>query len=236
MTLDAAGLARLIDHTLLAPEATGRQIDALCDEALAFGFYGVCVLPRFVARAAARLASGEAANPVGHRPVVVSVAGFPLGGSTTAIKADEADRAMDEGAREIDMVIPVGALVEGDRGVVRRDIESLARVVHRAAPPGVLKVILETAALSVEQIVLGCRLCAEAEADFVKTSTGFHPRGGATVEAVRLLHRHASPIRVKASGGIRSAEQALALIEAGAARLGTSTGPAIVKSLCAADG
>jgi deoxyribose-phosphate aldolase len=161
----------------------------------------------------------------------VSVAGFPLGASATATKVDEAQRALDDGAAEIDMVAPLGALIAGDRTRVREDIQAVADVVHKAARGGVLKVILETGALTGEQIILGCRCCAEGEADFVKTSTGFHPAGGATLEHVRLLYRCASPILVKAAGGIRTAARARAMLEAGAARLGTSSGVAIVEEV-----
>lgn len=220
-------LARYIDHTLLKAEATGEQVDRLCDEAVEHGFFAVCVNPCWVARAAARL---ERAGG-GQRPVVASVAGFPLGASRSDVKADEARRAMEDGALEVDMVVALGALIAGDGRAVRQDIEAVARAVHGAARPGVLKVILETAALSDEQIILGCRCVAEGEADFVKTSTGFHPAGGARVEHVRLLHRHASPIKVKASGGIGTAAAARAMIEAGAARLGTSRSVAIVQEL-----
>jgi deoxyribose-phosphate aldolase len=218
-------LARTIEHTLLKPEATPEQVDRLCDEALEWGFFGVCVNPFHVRRAAARLASASVA--VG--PKVVSVAGFPLGAALSATKADEARRAIDDGAVEIDMVIPLGALIAGDGKTVRADIETVAHAVHRSRSDALLKVILETAALSDEAIILGCRCCAEGEADFVKTSTGFHPAGGATVEHVRLLHRHAAPIKVKAAGGIRTAAAALAMLDAGAARLGASSGPAILR-------
>lgn len=221
-------LARCIEHTLLLPEATAEQIDALCDEAIGHGFIAVCVNPVHVRRAADRLAAHRPEPGGVPRPFVVCVAGFPLGASVTATKAEEARRAMDDGAAEIDMVAALGALVAGDRAAVRRDIEALAAVVHRADPPGRLKVILETAALTREQIILGCRCAAEGEADFVKTSTGVHRAGGATVEHVALLHRHAAPIRVKAAGGIRSAAAALGMIEAGAARIGTSSGVAIL--------
>ena len=149
----------------------------------------------------------------------------------TATKADEARRAIDDGATEIDMVVALGELIGGDRAYVRSDIEAVARVVHQATGNRLLKVILETAALTTDQLILGCRCCAEAEADFVKTSTGLHPRGGATAEHVRQLHRHASPLRVKAAGGIRTAEAAKAMLEAGAVRIGTSAGVAILEQL-----
>lgn len=217
-------IAKRIEHTLLRAEATADQIDALCTEAVEFGFAGVCVNPIFVAQVVRRLSTNPAIR-------VVTVIGFPLGANRTEIKEAEARRALDDGASEIDMVGQLGALIAGDQRAVRADIEATARVVHRANPPGLLKVILETAALTTDQIALGCRCCAEGEADFVKTSTGFHPAGGATVEHVRLLRRFASPIRVKAAGGIRTAAQALALIEAGAERLGTSASVEVMREL-----
>ncbi len=224
-------LARTIDHTLLKPESLASQIDALCEEAVEHGFAGVCVNPIWVSRVAGTLDDLQKAGSGKPRPAIVSVTGFPLGCCDTATKVDQATRAMDHGATEIDMVIQVGALIEGDQKSVRRDIEAVAAAVHRGTQNGILKVILETRALSDEQIILGCRCAAQGEADFVKTSTGFHPSGGASVEHVRLLHRYASPIRVKASGGIRTAKESLAMIEAGATRIGTSWGVAIMREL-----
>ncbi len=223
MNVTVAEIAHVIEHTLLRPEATPQQIDALCDEALRCGFAGVCVNPIYVRRAAEKLAPNSC--------TVIAAVGFPLGASLTITKADEARRAIDDGAMEIDMVVALGALVAGDRKQVRSDIEAVARVVHQATGHRLLKVILETAALTTEQLIAGCRCCAEAEADFVKTSTGFHPSGGATVEHVRLLHRHASPLRVKAAGGIRTAQAAKAMLEAGAVRIGTSAGVSILVEL-----
>jgi deoxyribose-phosphate aldolase len=236
MVLTVGDVAARIEHTLLRPEATSDQVDALCDEAVEYGFAGICVNPIHVRRAVDRLVrSGavldERSSESGPRIRVISVAGFPLGASLTATKADEARRAIDDGAEEIDMVVALGALMAGDCKFVRADIEAVARVVHARTGGGILKVILETAALSHERIIQGCRCCAEGDADFVKTSTGFHPAGGASVEHVRLLHRHAAPIRVKAAGGIRSAEAALAMLDAGASRIGTSSGVAIVAEL-----
>ena len=236
MSVTEAEMIRAVEHTLLRPEATPQQVDALCDEALRYGFAGVCVNPIYVRRAAERLTltptlSLEGSGSLEIRPIVVAAVGFPLGASLTATKADEARRAIDDGATEIDMVVALGPLSAGDRTYVRSDIVAVARVVHQATGNRLLKVILETAALTMDQLILGCRCCAEAEADFVKTSTGFHPRGGATVEHVRQLHRHASPLRVKAAGGIRTAEAAKAMLEAGAVRIGTSAGVAILEQL-----
>jgi deoxyribose-phosphate aldolase len=159
------------------------------------------------------------------------VVGFPFGGNRTDTKVDETRRAIDDGAVEIDMVPRMGDLIAGNESVVRDDIAAVVDVVHAASPEHELKVILETAALSRDRIITACRCCAEARADFVKTSTGFHPAGGATVEAVRLLHRYASPLKIKASGGIRTLVVAQAMIEAGASRLGMSSGPAIMEEL-----
>lgn len=221
--MDARQLAARIEHTLLRAEATGGEIDRLCDEALAHGFVAVCVNPVWVARCASRLA--------GSGVRVATVAGFPLGASRTDTKVDEARRAMDDGAVEIDMVARVGDLVAGETRRVRDDMAAVADAVHGAPLNGTLKVILETAVLTPEQIIAGCRCVAEAQADYVKTSTGFHPAGGATVEAVRLLRRHSAPIQVKAAGGIRDLATALAMIEAGADRIGTSSGVAIISQL-----
>jgi deoxyribose-phosphate aldolase len=229
-------LARCIEHTLLAPEATAADVDRLCEEAIRYGFHGVCVNPIHVRRAVDLLAATAAGPALARRPVVVTVVGFPLGACRTETKADAAWRAMDDGADEIDMVPPLGALLEGDAATVRSDIEAVSRVVHGGAVSGacprlrsgVLKVILETASMDDSRIVLGCRCSAEGEADFVKTSTGFHASGGARIEHVRLLHRIAAPLGVKASGGIRTADVARAMLEAGASRIGTSAGPAIV--------
>jgi len=230
MKMNASDLAKTIDHTLLKPQATPDQIDRLCDEALQYGFFGVCVNPIYVKRTAMRLESAGQKCTTDHYPLVISVAGFPLGSDLSQTKADQAHRAVDSGATEIDMVIPLGMLIAGDYRAVRNDIEAVVRVVHRVSG-GIVKVILETGALTDEQIISGCRCCAEAEADFVKTSTGFHECGGATIEHVRLMHRHASPMRVKAAGGIRSAAVAVEMIRAGACRIGTSSGVAMIESL-----
>jgi len=229
VTLTAQSVAAVIDHTILAAEATIDDVKRVCEEAVTYGFCSVFVNPRFV-RDAVTAVEALGGGDHGRLPAIGTVAGFPLGANAIDIKAEEAARALDEGAREIDMVIPVGALRAGDHEAVRSEIEIVAHLVHKV-PAAILKVILETAALTDDQIRLGCRCCAEGEADFVKTSTGFHPGGGATVEHVRLLHRHASPIRVKASGGIRTPETVAAMLEAGAVRIGTSSGVAIIEAL-----
>ncbi|MCL2329830.1 MAG: deoxyribose-phosphate aldolase [Phycisphaerae bacterium] len=218
--MNQADLASRIDHTILKPEAAAAAIDQLCSEAGRYGFMAVCVNPIWVARCAKNLA--------GTNVRVASVIGFPLGANRTDTKVDETLRAIDDGAVEIDMVLRVGDLIAGNLDVVRDDIATVASAVHRASAEHELKVILETAALNRDQVLDACRCCIEAKADFVKTSTGFHSAGGATVEAVRQLFRHASPLRVKASGGIRSWTVARAMIEAGASRIGTSSGPMIM--------
>lgn len=212
-----ASLAGCIDHTLLDRRAGPEALDALCDQALAYGFKGVCVYPDHVARVAGRLARSDV--------VVVSVVGFPTGLDTTGCKVDEALGAVGAGAREIDMVVHPVALQTLDYRAVWADIAAVVA----AVAPWPVKVILETAALDHDQIVAGCVLSKAAGAAFVKTSTGFGP-GGATVEDVALLRRIVgSDMGVKASGGIKNATQALNMIRAGADRLGTSASTAIVE-------
>jgi deoxyribose-phosphate aldolase len=218
-----AALARLIDHTLLKPEATQADIDRLCDECLEHHFFAACVNPVWVAHCAARLAGSDT--------LVASVAGFPLGATTSEVKAYEARTAIEHGTREVDMVVNLGALLAGDRAAVTRDIADVVQAVKRADPAALVKVILETRALTDEQIVLGCRCATAAAGDFVKTSTGFHPAGGATVAHVRLLRQHAGSLHVKAAGGLRDLPAALGMIDAGADRLGTSSSVAIVTAL-----
>lgn len=213
-------LARIIDHTLLKPEATAADIDRLCQECVQYGFAAACVNPAWVSRAAMHL--------TGTHVALAAVAGFPLGASTSEVKAYEAWSAVVQGATEIDMVVNLGALFDGDTEYVTRDIALVVESVKRVDPHALVKVILETRALSAEQIVAACHCCVAAKADFVKTSTGFHPAGGATVEHVRWLKQHAAPLKVKASGGIRDLQTALAMIEAGADRLGLSASVAVV--------
>jgi len=211
-------LGATIDHTLLKPDATAAEIDALCHEALTHQFASVCVNGVWVKRCAEILA--------GSGVLVCTVVGFPLGASTPEVKAYEARRAIEDGACEVDMVIDVGALKGGDDELVRRDIRGLADLCHRMGAK--LKVILETCLLEEEEKVRACRLCKEAGADFVKTSTGFST-GGATLEDVALMRRTVGPgMGVKASGGVRDGEAARAMIAAGATRIGASASVAIV--------
>lgn len=225
MSFTAIELAGRIDHTLLKPETTPEQIDQLCDDAVRYQFRGVCVNPTYIHRAVQRLRGRRAP----HYPKVISVVSFPSGSNSTSSKVEEATRSLGDGALEIDMVANIERLLAGDVAAVRAEIEAVAGAVHRDG--NLLKVIVETAALNESQLIAACRCCAEGEADFVKTSTGFHPAGGATVEAVRMLHRYSAPLKVKAAGGIRDLSTALAMIAAGASRIGTSSSPAIIEEL-----
>ena len=211
--------ASLIDHTLLKPEASESDIRKLCDEAAQFGFASVCVNPSWVKKAAEYLR--ETNVPV------CTVIGFPLGATLSDVKAFEARRAIFNGAREVDMVINIGALKSGDDCTVEADIRAVAEAAHEN---GVLcKVIIETALLTDEEKVRACLASKNAGADFVKTSTGF-AKGGATVEDVALMRRVVgSNLGVKASGGVKGIEDARAMFEAGATRIGASVGVKIAQ-------
>lgn len=220
-----AAVARLIDHTLLRPDATREDIQALCREALELGFAAVCVNPAWVSSAAAILA--------GSRVAVCSVVAFPLGSAATEVKAFEARTAIGEGAREIDMVINVGWLKGGDRDGVRRDIDAVMSVCR--AGGALSKVIIETALLTDEEKATACTLARDAGADFVKTSTGFGP-GGATVHDVVLMRGVVGPkMGIKAAGGIRDLVTVVRLVEAGATRIGTSAGVKIITEATTAE-
>ena len=209
-------LASRIDHTLLRADATEPQIRRLCDEALEHGFAAVCVNSRWIGLVATLLR--------GSATAACSVVGFPLGAMLAPAKAVEAALAFEAGARELDMVLDLGAMLSGDDAAVRSDIEGVVA----AAPAARVKVILETGLLDAAGIQRACVLAAEAGAHFVKTSSGFGPRG-ASVEDVRLMRAAVGDaLGVKASGGIRDRRSALALVEAGADRLGSSSGVAIV--------
>ena len=211
-------LARYIDHTLLRPDATAGDIDRLCGEAKEYGFAAVCINPTWIRRAATVLRG----TPV----AVASVVGFPFGASTSEVKATEARRALRDGAREIDMVLNIGALKSGMRETVREDIARVSDACHEAG--ALNKVIIEAALLTDEEKVIACRLAQLARADFVKTSTGY-ASGGATVYDVALMRETVGPkMGVKAAGGIRTAEDVREMIAAGATRIGASAGVKIV--------
>jgi deoxyribose-phosphate aldolase len=211
-------MARFIDHTLLKPEATAAEIDQLCSEAEQYQFASVCINPTWVKRAADRLR--------GTSVPVCTVIGFPLGATTPEVKAMEARRALRDGAREVDMVLNIGALKSGDLDLVIKDIEKVVDAAHEVG--AICKVILETALLTDEEKVVASALAKQAKADFVKTSTGFGP-GGATVYDVALMRETVGPeMGVKASGGVRTTVDAEDMIAAGATRIGASAGIEIV--------
>jgi deoxyribose-phosphate aldolase len=217
-------VAPLVDHTLLKPEATEVDVAFLVEEAAGLGVYAVCVSPSMVR--AVRMSAGALAVKT------AAVVGFPSGKHLSEIKAQEAALAVAAGADEIDMVIDVGAAISGDLDAVRADIMA----VRAAVPDSVLKVIVESAALlslAGEQTLIDvCRVAAAANADFVKTSTGFHPLGGASVRAVEIMAATVGPtVEVKASGGIRTAADAVAMLDAGATRLGLSGTRAVLDGL-----
>lgn len=221
--MNAKELAAMIDHTLLKADATKEQVIRLCQEAKEHGFASVCVNPYWVKEAASYLAGSDVA--------VCTVVGFPLGATTPETKAFETKNAVQNGASEIDMVINVGALKSGDVKAVKEDI----RAVVEAAGGALVKVILETGLLTDEEIVAACEQAKAAGAHFVKTATGFG-KGGATVEAVRLMRQTVgSDLGVKASGGVRDKETALQMIQAGANRIGASASVAIVSGGKGAD-
>jgi deoxyribose-phosphate aldolase len=210
-----ADVAALIDHTLLKPEATESDVARLVEEAAELGVYAVCVSPSMVTVAKR---SGAAKRPI------AAVVGFPSGKHLSVIKAEEARMAVAAGAAEIDMVIDIGAAISGDFAAVEGDVAAVRAAIETNV---VLKVIVESAALlsivGEQALRSACRAAADAGADFVKTSTGFHPAGGASVQAVELMYAAVGPdVEVKASGGIRTTDDALSMLDAGATRLGLS--------------
>jgi deoxyribose-phosphate aldolase len=214
-------LAPFIEHTLLKPEATVADIERLCQETLACGFRGACVNSRYIALVKSRLR--------GSRALAICVVGFPLGAGLTEAKAKEAELAVANGADEIDMVIALGAAKSGDWATVAADVSAVVR----AANGRPVKAILETGLLGPDEIVRACQAASEAGAAFVKTATGFLGRG-ATVEDIELMRRACPPgVRIKASGGIKALADAKRLLQAGAASLGTSSGPALISGAAA---
>lgn len=212
-------IASFIDHTILNPDAGSADVQRICAEAVKYSFKSVCVNPIWVSTVAAALNGSDV--------LTCSVIGFPFGATPTASKVFEATTVVNDGANEVDMVINIAAAKAGDKEAVVADITAVAQAVH--AGGAILKVIIETALLTDEQKVLACRASVEAGADFVKTSTGF-AGGGATLADVALMRSTVGPdMGVKASGGVRSLETAQAMIDAGATRLGSSSGVAIVE-------
>ncbi|MGL5086955.1 MAG: deoxyribose-phosphate aldolase [Clostridium sp.] len=209
-------LAQMIDHTILKPEATEAEIMQLCKEAVEYGFASVCINPSMVKKAAIILEGSEVK--------VCTVIGFPLGATTTAVKAFETEQTIKDGATEVDMVINIGKLKENNLEYVKNDI---AAVVNAAKGKAITKVIIESCLLSDEEKVAVCTIAKEVGADFVKTSTGFSS-GGATKEDIKLMRETVGPdMGVKASGGVRSHEDVMTMIENGATRIGASASIAI---------
>ncbi len=212
-------LAKYIDHTILKPDATEEDIRILCEEAKTYGFASVCINPYWVSYAKQLLQDTDVA--------ICTVVGFPLGATPACVKAYETSQAIEDGADEIDMVINIGALKSQDTQTVLEDIKAVVK----ASKQKLVKVIIETCLLTDEQKRLACQLALEAQADFVKTSTGFSNHG-ATLEDVALMKSVVKDqAKVKASGGIRDYATAMSMIEAGASRLGTSSGVKITKNL-----
>ena len=208
-----------IEHTILKPDTMESDIKKLCEEAIEHGFFGVCVPPYFVKHASIILKDSSIK--------IVTVAGFPLGYNTTPAKVEEARKAMDEGAHEIDMVMNIAALKNNDLNFVQNDIQSVATLVQLKGCK--LKVIIETALLSNDEKVKACEICAKVGVDFVKTSTGF-ASSGAKLKDIELIRKNLpANIKIKASGGIKTKEQAKDLVKAGADRLGTSSGPDLIE-------
>lgn len=214
-------IASYFDHTLLKPETTVDQVRQLCQEAIDFKFAGVCIPPYYVAQAAQVLD--------GQIPKLATVAGFPLGYSATAAKVEEIKRAIEEGAQEVDVVVNIAAIKSGNWSFVRNDIDRMTTACHLKGK--VIKVIIEGAMLTPEEMEKVCAICNELEPDFAKTSTGFNGPG-ASVEMVRTMRSLLKDnILLKAAGGIRNAEDARLLIEAGANRLGSSSSIAIIQAM-----
>lgn len=216
-------LATFIDHTLLRPDSTLSDIQKLCEEATQFGFATVCVPPYYVGRSS-QLLEKKATK-------VATVIGFPMGYTTTVAKVEEIKRAIDEGVDELDVVVNVSAIKSGEWTDVQNDLDRMITTAHLRRK--LIKVILETGLLTPAEIKQACEICQELKPDFVKTSTGFNGEG-ATIGVVKLLRENLSKeIKIKASGGIRTLEDALRLIEAGAVRLGTSSSVRIMKDFAA---
>jgi deoxyribose-phosphate aldolase len=216
-------LAGCIDHTLLDATATKEKIEQLCQEAKTYGFHTVCVNGRWLSFVADLLA--------GSKVAVGGVVSLPLGADTTKIKVAQAKEAIFAGADEVDMVADLAAVIEGDSNYFADQLASVLKVCRSMRPAVILKVIIESAALSDEQIIFACRIAQEIGVDFIKTSTGLHPAGGATVEDIKLMKETAPGCKIKAAGGIRTAEQVIEMLAAGAQRIGTSSGVQIMTEL-----
>jgi len=221
-------VASMIDHTLLKAEATKQQVDKITSEAIKYGFASVCINPVFVPRVRQALEDSSTKT--------CTVIGFPLGANTARIKATEATEAIDRGADEIDIVAHLPNLLAADQDAVYSELQQISTAARVTRTDVIIKIIVESAALLADvddetaerRIACACAAVRDAGCDFIKTSTGFHPAGGASEKAVRLMQKHSHGLAIKASGGIRTADDANRMIEAGATRLGCSAGVAIV--------
>lgn len=217
----AVNLASVIDHTLLKPDATPDDIDRLCDEAVIHRFAAVCVHPIYARRAVERLHD--------HRIAVATVVGFPHGATLASVKRAEARELVERGVRELDMVLPIGQLKACQWNAVADDIEAVVQVAQEHADGrAIVKVIIEAGLLTDREKVIGCAIAEECGADYVKTSTGFCGTGATAADVMLMRQVVGDRLGIKAAGGIRTREQALAFLAAGATRIGTSSGPAIV--------
>ena len=217
---DEKQLAGCIDHTLLSTTASSEQIKQLCQQAKSYGFCAVFVNPRWLPLAAEQLH--------GCKVKIGSVVGFPLGADSTKIKVAQAEDCIFAGADEIDMVADLAAIIEGDAKYLSNQLRAVLKVCRSMRPAVCLKVIIEAAALNREQKIFACQIADKCGVDFVKTSTGMNPAGGATIEDVKLMKESAPNCKIKAAGGIRTAKQALEMLDAGADRIGTSSGVEII--------
>jgi deoxyribose-phosphate aldolase len=222
-TINEHQLAQAIDHTLLSPTATSGQIRQLCEQAVQYAFAAVSVNSRWVSLAADIL--------YGTSVKTGAVVSLPLGADSTKIKVTAAKDCIFDGADEIDMVADLAAIVENDQRYLSGQFSAVLRVCRAMKPSVILKVIIESAALTLNQKLFACRIADICAVDFIKTSTGIHPAGGATIEDVRLIKETAPNCKVKASGGIKTAKQAIEFLEAGADRIGTSSGVEIINQL-----
>ncbi len=214
-------LASCIEHTLLDAAATSERIEQLCREATEYGFHSVCVNGRWVAKAAELLEKSKVA--------VGGVVSLPLGADTTKIKVAQAKDAIFAGADEVDMVADLAAVIEADAKYLAHQLLSVLKVCRSMRPAVLLKVIIESAALNLEQKIFACRIAEQVGVDFIKTSTGMNPAGGATVEDIKLMAQAAPKCRIKAAGGIKTAKQAIEMLQAGAQRIGTSSSVKIIE-------
>jgi deoxyribose-phosphate aldolase len=213
-------LAGCIDHTLLEATTTKDKIEHLCQEAKDHGFHTVCVNPRWLAFAAELLHNTKIK--------VGGVVSFPLGADSTKIKVAQTKDVIFAGADEIDMVADLASIIEGDSKYLSNQLHSILKVCRSMRPAVLLKVIIESAALNDEQIIFACDIAQQVGVDFIKTSTGLHPAGGASIEDVKLMKESAPNCKIKAAGGIKTAQQAIEMLEAGVERIGTSSGLKII--------